>query len=368
MTRTVNTFIKTNTIPGMSGNNPGYYLGYYVPRRFQLNDPLSESILQVKNGSPTWTSAWATALGEELPQNLEPNLILRALGSSEEYALADRPMDFIGVELEKRWSNAIYQPNSLSKTHSTQPLKFLGRQERINEISDSYRFLAPSALAPNDTPTILILDDIVTTGSTMSEIVRAIQEVIPDAEVICVSLAMTYSGLEDARHDNALLYSHLNAIASGVRPSQTVAPQVQAPIVSLRTEDKARFLQDILAGKSKIELSYKYNLSKRGFAETIRELKESSDMEESFKVPPFPHVHLDEQSGGWVPNFGYNWIDENDKTFLGVKLNPPSEHLRLSPKGTNKWIPEDGYQWRSNESGDLSVVPKVYRKSRNKSK
>ena len=368
MTRTVNTFIKSNTIPGMSGNNPLYYLGYYVPRRFQLDDPLSESILQVKNGNPTWTSAWATALGEELPQNLQPNLILRALGSSEVNAFTDRPMDSVGAVLAKKWPNALYQPNSLSKTHSTQPLKFLGRQERINEVSGSYLFSTPSALAQIAGPTIMILDDIVTTGSTMSEIVRAIQEVIPDAEMICVSLAMTYSGLEDARHDNSLLYFRLNEIATGVRPTQRVSPPVQAPEVSLGVEDRAQLLSDILTGKSRIELGYKYNLSKQGFAEVIRELKESSDMEESFKVPPFPHVHLDEQSGGWVPDFGYDWIDENDKTFLGVRLNPPSEHLRLSLKGTNKWVPEDGYQWRSNEPGDLSVVPKVYRKSRNKSK
>ena len=367
MTRTVITFIKSNTLPGMSGNNQWYYLGYYVPRRFQLNDPLSESILQVKNGDLSWTNTWATALCEELPQNLEPNLILRALGSSEVNALTDRPLDFIGVELAKKWSNAIYQPSSLSKAHSTQPLKFLGRQDRINEISGSYRFSAPAPLTQMGAPTILILDDIVTTGSTMSEVIRAIQEVIPDAEVICVSLAMTYSGLEDARHDNALLFSRLNEIASGVRPSRRVLPQVHAPKVSLNAEDRALFLNDILTGKSKIELRYKYNLSKLGFAEVIRALMETSDIADNYKVPPFPHVHFDEPSGGWVPDFGYNWIDENDISFLGVKLNPPSEHLRLSPKGSNKWIPEDGYQWRSSEPGDLEVVPKVYRKSRNKS-
>lgn len=363
MTPSTTSLLKTSTIPGMSGNTDLYFMGYYVPRRFSLDDPVSDSILQVKNNDSSWTNAWAKLMFENLPSDIAPDAIVRALGSTETITNSHHYMDSIGLALVQKWPSAEYTPEALSKTRSTLPLKHLGRQARINEISNCYQFTLPASISRDD-PTILILDDIVTTGSTMSEIVRAIQEACPDANVVCTSFSMTYSGAEDVRHDNMLLLSRLINFAKGapITPIPTSLTIAAPPVLS--TEDKERILADLQSGKSRIELRYKYNLAMQDLGALIREFKESSDLPEDIKVPPFPHVHFDAQSGGWMPDFGYTWIDPDDKSFLGVRLNPPSDHLVLSPKGTGRWIPEVGYRWQSDDPNDLSVIPKVYRKSK----
>lgn len=80
-----------------------------------------------------------------------------------------------------------YSPETLSKIRQTKSIKLLTKVEREEELKDVYHFLKPSG----DYSEVLIIDDILTTGTTLREIVRAIRSKDIGLNVTLFTLANT---------------------------------------------------------------------------------------------------------------------------------------------------------------------------------
>lgn len=167
-----------------------HYLCHYRPLSAGL-DKLSKSLIQFKNKFPNDVEAWiACSLESTLELVRESPTVLRALHWNELSVspTTDLPIDLLGRELSRSFGG-LYQPWLLSKARITRPAKTLSRKERELEFRNVYLFYED--LGP--TKSILIVDDILTTGFTMASIIRAIRQKNPLIPIHLFTLASTDS-------------------------------------------------------------------------------------------------------------------------------------------------------------------------------
>ena len=165
-----------------------YYLCNYLPL-YKGSDDLSKSLIRFKAGSPVDVEAWTECSILEMNKiSLNKGiLILRALSSDEMSTDSTRrtPLDRFATRLANLVEGT-YQPDLLHKTRKTKSVKFLSLVDRIEELENVYTFTGQSSFKE-----ILILDDILTTGTTMKEIIKAIREVTPSSSITLFTLAST---------------------------------------------------------------------------------------------------------------------------------------------------------------------------------
>jgi hypothetical protein len=164
-----------------------YYLCHYKPMSSGF-DRLSKSLIRFKNGSLIDLKAWTSCVIESLPATLlSKPIIVRALGSLEIDIVGNySPLDHIGKRLAAHLQG-YYLPSLLSKRTITPAAKTLTRREREEVFTNLYSFEG------TDFPstTILVLDDIVTTGMTLRAIIRSIRKILPTISIISYTLAST---------------------------------------------------------------------------------------------------------------------------------------------------------------------------------
>jgi hypothetical protein len=168
-----------------------YYLCAYLAGRIG-HDPLSESIINFKNGNPEHIQAWIDCAVKRL-RAIRPSgfLIIRALGSDETEAAPDlvEPLDLLGRAIAEKYKGK-WIPQLLSKTRCTKPLHRIStREERYKEMANVNR--VNSSLTDLKGRWILLIDDVVTTGVTARYIIRALKAVDKSVFVIVFSLART---------------------------------------------------------------------------------------------------------------------------------------------------------------------------------
>lgn len=170
------------------GNLLHYYLCHYKSKAAG-SDRLSHSLLRFKSGCAVDVEAWCSCAVEELSKLslLEDTLVLRALASSEFTAQEESGLDRLGARLQQELK-FYYQPALLSKSRITRPLKQLSKTERGPELADAYLFSTPYNI---EWSTVLILDDILTTGATMHAITTAIRQKLPEIQVLGFTLALS---------------------------------------------------------------------------------------------------------------------------------------------------------------------------------
>lgn len=165
-----------------------YYLCNYLPL-YKGSDDLSKSLIRFKAGSPVDVEAWTECSILEMNKiSLNKGiLILRALSSDEMSTdlTHHTPLDRFATRLANLVEGT-YQPDLLHKTQKTMSVKFLSLADRIEELQNVYAFTGQSSIKE-----ILILDDILTTGTTMKEIIKAIREVTPSSSITLFTLAST---------------------------------------------------------------------------------------------------------------------------------------------------------------------------------
>jgi hypoxanthine phosphoribosyltransferase len=168
-----------------------YYLCNYKPKS-QGWDNLSESLLHFKNGWSVDVEAWTECSLSELEKvSLEkPSLVLRALTSDEMSVspLSDKPLDLLGRKMADQF-NIRYKPNLLIKSRLTKKLKFLSASEREDEMVNVYSIEKPNFIKGFNS--IVILDDILTSGATIHSIVKAIRMVRRSCKIYVFTLALT---------------------------------------------------------------------------------------------------------------------------------------------------------------------------------
>jgi predicted amidophosphoribosyltransferase len=200
---------------------PHYYLCNYLPVAAG-HDTLSRSLLQFKLGRQPDLAGWIDCSLEMLDAVpiAADTIIIRALHHDETFAIIDPPasLDLLGQSLATHF-RCDYRPALLQKLRPTGECKSLSRQQRQKELDNIYILepadtpapgpaLSPATATdptrpfpqPPGTPPFLIIDDILTTGTTARMIFRAIRRRYPHSPLQVFTLAL-------AGYDNTLNYS-----------------------------------------------------------------------------------------------------------------------------------------------------------------
>jgi len=152
-------------------------------------DYFGESLISFKNNEAAAISLWSTIATDILQHSIigtRQTFILTALSSRETSISTDSPLyklcDFISSH-----NNYINVCDKLSKTKNPSLHTLHAGNERDKTISGSYTCLPiPGLTSEHD---IIVLDDLMTRGSTFAEIARAILETNPQASMIkCIAL------------------------------------------------------------------------------------------------------------------------------------------------------------------------------------
>ncbi|HWZ22057.1 MAG TPA: hypothetical protein VNW06_05355, partial [Cytophagaceae bacterium] len=110
-----------------------------------------------------------------------------ALGNKEIEANYEKALDTLGYRLSQ-YLKAVYKPNILKKTRFTYPLKRLELDERQPAIENTY-YIDGYNFSTEDS--ILIIDDIYTSGATINEIIRALKVNNPKISIFFFTLGKT---------------------------------------------------------------------------------------------------------------------------------------------------------------------------------
>jgi hypothetical protein len=184
-----------------------FHIANFVPVNWGVQDKISRSLVDFQFNREPQTTQWirlALVAGGELGQ---ADVIIRALSSKELFASGKSPLDRLGSELAQR-IGCPFAPERLVKVRPVAAVKNAGiREARDKILKDTYEF-DPTGLP--ETPRLLVIDDIITTGATFAAISTAIHAKLPQSP-------LTYFAL--ARTDPWLVRSHLNqTFSSDVNP------------------------------------------------------------------------------------------------------------------------------------------------------
>jgi predicted amidophosphoribosyltransferase len=184
------------------------YLCHYLPVAAGA-DRLSGSLLRFKRRIQPDLDAWTDCSLEVLrdipvPPDSIPmspdTIVLRALGHEETSAGHGFPaaLDLLGEKIATRFG-CRYLPSLLLKARFTLPCKYLFRRQRLDELRDVYTVAPapwPKPAATNTlhpvplaSPPFLLIDDILTTGTTMRMIIRALRARFPACPIQIFTLA-----------------------------------------------------------------------------------------------------------------------------------------------------------------------------------
>jgi predicted amidophosphoribosyltransferase len=224
--------LQSDYIEATGERIPHYYLCHYKPLSSGF-DLLSKSLIGFKNRNPIDLEAWTSCAVESLSHlSLSHPLILRALHSQEtQVSDYSSSLDHLGISLTDSLSWP-YLPSSLTKSHTTLPLKQLSRVKREKELIDVYSFTPPNLSFES----ILLIDDIITTGITIGAIVRSVRKIRPHVPIVSFTLASTdsMSRLNDVLPLKSATYSWSEEVGWNVAEAVPHGIAVNALIESIR--------------------------------------------------------------------------------------------------------------------------------------
>lgn len=173
-----------------------YHLLYYMPDRNDVTD-WTDRILNFKSKSNIDDYNLITELvaNAVLDLNLHFDYVTRVLRHNETEALVNAPIiDF--VKRIANVANATYCPQLLNKNRTTRSLHTLPTlKERQEEIRDV--FFVNDDLNLNG-KTLLIIDDITTSCTTITEMVKTLKKKWPEINIYLLCLARTIHGCPNA--------------------------------------------------------------------------------------------------------------------------------------------------------------------------
>lgn len=161
-----------------NGLYPHYYLCHYLPVTVG-KDTLSRSLLKFKEGRQPDLDGWIDCSLEIFgPAPIPPDtLIVRALHHDETATTGDSPnsLDLLGQALAHHLQ-ARYLPQLLEKSSTCRSVKGFSRIEREDELRGRYTVPPPYRETLAAAPSLLIIDDILTTGTTIKMIITALRK------------------------------------------------------------------------------------------------------------------------------------------------------------------------------------------------
>ena len=168
-----------------------YHLCYYFSSESAWDND-RRKVINFKKGDEFAIRRFiADAINLLLKQEMDKELIIiRALNSKEIVPEINggQSLDRLGQSLAATFG-CHFVPTILVKRHLTRPVKSLTLTKRQIELADVYQVSQHSINLNNRK--VLIIDDIVTTGLTVSAIIKAILTAFPGAKVSVFALAWT---------------------------------------------------------------------------------------------------------------------------------------------------------------------------------
>jgi predicted amidophosphoribosyltransferase len=169
--------LHRSSLPYKQFHFPHYYLCNYLPVSVG-QDALSQSLLHFKRGRQPDLDAWIDCSLEALNAvDLPPHtIIIRALQHEETSVREDAPssLDLLGQSLASHF-HCHYCPFALYRSQPSRETKILTREQREVELAGLYRIDRQYTDRLHGHP-LLILDDILTTGTTMKMIATALDQ------------------------------------------------------------------------------------------------------------------------------------------------------------------------------------------------
>lgn len=193
-----------------------HHAAYYHAARVGYQDIISRSLHDFKDGCEPQTTRWVSLAAPLVGKELKFDIIVRALGSNEDSASGDTPLDKLCAAIAVS-SGAAYVPERLLKVAPVRALTTLGgRAARQKELQGAYTFDAKDLPA---NVRVLVVDDLATTGATLEAIADAIREAHAGADVACFTLARVEAQMHNTHLDPGYF---LNGIAA--RPDTRLKP------------------------------------------------------------------------------------------------------------------------------------------------
>ena len=162
-----------------------WFLVKYIPK-YQDITALSKMILQFKEGKKEIVDYWVNTAKKALKDE-KFDYILRPLSSQETDKLIEQPLDLLGKALSK---NGNFIPYFFKKKEKHIPLHLLKNEEERYETLKRIYQLNNYKIDLNE-KRILIIDDIISSGSTMKILSEILKEKYPKIEIYCFILAET---------------------------------------------------------------------------------------------------------------------------------------------------------------------------------
>ena len=165
--------------------NSAWFLVKYIPL-YQDITALSKMILQFKDGKKDIIDYWIKTAQKAL-KNENFDYILRPLSSNEVDKVEKQPLDFLGKEISK---NNQFISDFFKKKEKHTPLHLLKNKAEREQILKKIYQLNDYNLNLNG-KRILIIDDIISSGTTMKILTKILKEEYPKIKVCCFILAET---------------------------------------------------------------------------------------------------------------------------------------------------------------------------------
>jgi predicted amidophosphoribosyltransferase len=188
----------------VDGYKECFFSRYYISQNYN-SDSVSKSILEFKNGNKDNLEYWLELIDLHfnfLKNKVKIDIIIRILGSNELNSLdTNQPIDVLGRRMAIIL-NAKYDQSYLKKTRQSKPLKTLkSTKERQNELLNLFTISNPEKL---NSKNVLIIDDIKTSGSSLTEISKSISKVTSNVTLYGYCLAQSTRAEDNVKFDSLL--------------------------------------------------------------------------------------------------------------------------------------------------------------------
>ena len=258
-------------------------------------------------------------------------MVVRVLSSTETIPVGTTALDKLGATIAK-YTNSKYHRNSLSKTREARKLKFLGKNDRIEELNNLYNFVSPQEITTKY-PNILIIDDITTTGSTIKEINRTIKSVLPGCNVYFFCIGKTSDHTTTNQNINKRILEEFNKT-----PKQIFHSNPFSILDTKNTVNKNKMRNPLDEADRIMESFDQADRIMEGFDEADRIMEGFDEADRTIDKevikPPGPNLSTT-KDGKWVPDTGYEWTNPNDKSDLSVKEKSSDFELIDEPNDDN---------------------------------
>jgi hypothetical protein len=175
----------SSKFPSASG---AYFLNYYHPKNRKNHNYFSQRLLDFKDRDIQGYYYFYNLIKRANTNILKCDVGLRALGSSETNSKHNIKQPLYKLLKSGLLKNKLIG-HVLNKPITKQMKNAGGKDNRKQILSNTYT--CKSSIKKYSS--VLILDDVITTGTTINEIIRSIKKQVPYMKIIIFSLSKTYS-------------------------------------------------------------------------------------------------------------------------------------------------------------------------------